>query len=134
MRIKYTPQRSDVRYKIDGEVVYIKSGDKVTKVDFSNLKNGRLESAINHISNAEKVDGELIVTLIQPLDKDGNELPAIVDFKIDEYEEAEVVWKTQEEIEREENQPSELELLKRENETLALAIMELGKLILNGGK
>lgn len=134
MRIKYTPQRSDVMYKIDGEVVYIKSGDKVTKVDFSNLKNGRLESAINHISNAEKKDGELIVTLIQPLDKDGNELPAIVDFKIDEYEEAEVVWKTQEEIEREENQPSELELLKRENETLALAIMELGKLILNGGK
>ena len=134
MRIKYTPQRSDVRYKIDREVVYIKSGDKVTKVDFSNLKNGRLESAINHISNAEKIDGELIVTLIQPLDKDGNELPAIVDFKIDEYEEAEVVWKTQEEIEREENQPSELELLKRENETLALAIMELGKLILNGGK
>ena len=134
MRIKYTPQRSDVRYKIDGEVVYIKSGDKVTKVDFSNLKNGRLESAINHISNAEKIDGELIVTLIQPLDKDGNELPAIVDFEIEEYEEIDFEWKTWEEIEQEENQPSELELLKQENETLALAIMELGKLILNGGK
>lgn len=118
MRIKYTPQRSDVMYKIDGEVVYIKSGDKVTKVDFSNLKNGRLESAINHISNAEKVDGELIVTLIQPLDKDGNELPAIVDFKVDEYEEAEVVWKTQEEIEREKSRISKTDILE-------LAILEL---------
>lgn len=127
MRIKYTPQRSDVRYKIVEEVVYIKSGDKVTKVDFSNLKNGRLESAINHISNAKKVDGELIVTLIQPLDKDGNELPAIVDFDIEEYEEIDFEWKSWEEIEKEENQPSELDML-------ALAVMELGKLIMNGGK
>lgn len=47
---------------------------------------------------------------------------------------AEIKWRTMEEIEEEQNQPSELEQLKRENEMLAMAVMELSTIILNGGK
>lgn len=127
MQIKYSPISEPVSYKIDGEIIYIKARDKVTKVDFSNIPNGKLVSMIDYISEAEKVGGELTVTLRQPLDKDGNELPAIVDFEIEEYEEVIFEWKSWEEIEEEENRPSELDML-------ALAVMELGKLIMNGGK
>lgn len=134
MKIKYSPQRSDVQYKIDGEIVYIKLQDKVTKVDFSGVEDGKLETLIDYISDAEKVNGKLTVTLIQPLDKDGNELPAIVDFEVDECEEVIFEWKSWEEIEQEENKPSELERLKRENEMLAMAVMELSTIVLNGGK
>ena len=55
------------------------------------------------------------------------------DFACWKYEDGELVFdeerqqKLIEEYEREQNKPSELD-------TLALAIMELGKLILNGGK
>lgn len=45
-----------------------------------------------------------------------------------------IKWKTKEEIEEEQNQPSELEQLKRENEMLAMAVMELSTIILDGGK
>ena len=134
MKIKYSPQRSDVKYRIDDEIIYIKTQDKITKVDFSKTPNGRLCDLIDYISDAKRVDGELIVTLIQPLDKDGNELPAIVDFEIEEYEEVIFEWKSWEEIEQEENKPSELEQLKRKNEMLAMAIMELSTIVLNGGK
>ena len=134
MEINFTPQRADVQYKIEDEVIYIKMQDKITKVDFSDLDDGRLEPLIDYVSNAEKVDGELTITLIQPLDKDGNELPAIVDFEIEEYEEISFEWKSWEEIEQEENKPSELEQLKRKNEMLAMAIMELSTIVLNGGK
>lgn len=127
MRIEFTPQRADVQYKIVGETVYINIRDKVTKVDFTGVEDGKLGTLIDYISDAKRVDGELIVTLIQPLDRDGNELPAIVDFEIEEYEEISFEWKSWEEIEQEENQPSELDML-------ALAVMELGKLIMNGGK
>src|SRR5690554_7594132 len=41
MKIKYSPQRSDVKYRIDDEIIYIKTQDKITKVDFSNLDDGR---------------------------------------------------------------------------------------------
>lgn len=118
MKIKYTPQGTDVQYKIVGEVIYIKTPQGITKVDFSNLEDGKLDEIIPNIHSVEKIDGELIVTLLQPLDKNGNELPAIVDFKIDEYEEVEVVWKTQEEIEREKAKTNETDML-------ALAILEL---------
>ena len=47
---------------------------------------------------------------------------------------AEIKWRTKEEIEEEQNQPSELEQLKQENEMLAMAVMELSTIILNGGK
>lgn len=47
---------------------------------------------------------------------------------------AEITWKTKEEIEQEENQPSEIDSLKKENEMLAMAVMELSTIILNGGK
>ena len=54
---------------------------------------------------------------------------------------AKIKWKSREEFEEEINKPSEIELLKKENEELrkenemlALAIMELGQLIMNGGK
>lgn len=47
---------------------------------------------------------------------------------------AKIRWKTKEEIEQEENQPSELEQLKQENEMLAMAVVELSTIILNGGK
>lgn len=118
MKIKYTPQGTDVQYKIVGEVIYIKTPQGITKVDFSNLEDGKSDEIIPNIHSVEKIDGELIVTLLQPLDKDGNELPAIVDFKIDEYEEVEVIWKTQEEIEREKAKTNETDML-------ALAILEL---------
>ena len=134
MKIEYTPQRTDVQYKVIEESIYIKTPQGITKVDFSNLEDGRLEEPIPYINSAEKINGELIVTLIQPLDKDGNEMPAIGDFSTDEYEEVPVIWKTKEEIEQEENQPSELEQLKRENEMLAMAVMELSTIVLNGGK
>ena len=134
MKIKYSPQRSDVKYRIDDEIIYIKTQDKITKVDFSKTSDGRLYDLIDYISDAKRVDGELFVTLIQPLDKDGNELPAIVDFEIEEYEEVIFEWKSWEEIEQEENKPSELEQLKRENEMLAMAVMELSTIVLNGGK
>lgn len=55
------------------------------------------------------------------------------DFACWKYEDGELVFDEEkqkqltEEYEREQNKPSELD-------TLALAIMELGKLILNGGK
>lgn len=127
MRIEFTPQRADVKYKVVEEIIYIKVNDKVIKVNFSKTPNGRLCDLIDYISDAKRVDGELIVTLIQPLDKDGNELPAIVDFEIEKYEEISFEWKSWEEIEQEENQPSELDML-------ALAVMELGQLIMNGGK
>lgn len=134
MKIKYNPQRSDVKYRIDDEIIYIKTQDKITKVDFSETPNGRLSDLIDYISDAKRVDGELFVTLIQPLDKDGNELPAIDDFDTSEAEEINYEWKTWEEIEQEENQPSELEQLKRENEMLAMAVLELSTIVLNGGK
>lgn len=127
MRIEFTPQRADVKFKVVEEIIYIKANNKVIKVDFSKTPNGKLCDLIDYISDAKRVDGELIVTLIQPLDKDGNELPAIVDFEIDEYEEINYEWKSWEEIEQEKNQPSELDML-------ALAVMELGQLIMNGGK
>lgn len=134
MQIKYTPISEIVNYKIDGKIIYIKVNDNVTKVDFSDVPDGKLVSMIDYISGAEKVDGELTVTLRQPLDIEGNELPALVDFEIDEYEEVIFEWKSWEEIEQEENKPSELEQLKRENEMLAMAIMELSTILLNGGK
>ena len=118
MKIKYVPQMSDVQYKIVDEVIYIKINNKVKKVDFSNLEDGRLESSISDIREVVKENGELTVTLIQPLDGDGNELPAIVDFEVDEYEEADFEWKTKEEIEREESKLSESDMV-------SLAILEL---------
>lgn len=127
MQIKYSPISEPVSYKIDGEIIYIKARDKVTKVDFSNIPNGKLVSMIDYISEAEKVGSELTVTLRQPLDKYGNELPAMDDFDTSEAEEINYEWKSWEEIEQEENQPSELDML-------ALAVMELGQLIMNGGK
>ena len=127
MQIKYTPISEIVNYKIDGKIIYIKVNDNVTKVDFSDVPDGKLVSMIDYISGAEKVDGELTVTLRQPLDIEGNELPALVDFEIEEYEEINYEWKSWEEIEQEENKPSELDML-------ALAVMELGKLIMKGGK
>ena len=47
---------------------------------------------------------------------------------------AEIEWKSQEEIEQEKNQPSELDRLKQENEMLAMAIMELSTIVLKGDK
>lgn len=134
MRIEFTPQRADVKYKVVEEIIYIKANDKVIKVNFSKTPNGRLCDLIDYISGAKRVDGELIVTLIHPLDKDGNELPAMDDFDTSEAEEINYEWKSWEEIEQEENQPSELEHLKRENEMLAMAVMELSTIVLNGGK
>lgn len=134
MNIKYSPISEPVSYKIDGEIIYIKARDEVRKIDFSKVPNGKLVSMIDYLSEAERVDGELTVTLRQPLDKEDKELPAMDDFDTSEAEEINYEWKSWEEIEKEENKPSELELLKQENQTLALAIMELGKLILNGGK
>ena len=54
---------------------------------------------------------------------------------------AKIKWKSREEFEEEINKPSEIELLKKENEELrkenemiAVAIMELSTIVLNGGK
>lgn len=49
---------------------------------------------------------------------------------------AEIKWKTQEEIEEEQrnSQLSDVEKLQQENEMLAMAIMELSTLILEGEK
>lgn len=49
---------------------------------------------------------------------------------------AEIKWKTQEEIEEEQRNPqlSDVEKLQQENEMLAMAIMELTTLILEGEK
>ena len=50
---------------------------------------------------------------------------------------AELTWKTKEEIEAEKNKPkpkTEIELLREENEMLAMAVMELSSHVLKGGK
>ena len=50
---------------------------------------------------------------------------------------AEIKWKSQEEIEEEENAPRELtevEKLQKENEMNAIAILELTEMIMKGGK
>src|SRR5690625_1199839 len=118
MNIKYSPISEPVSYKIDGEIIYIKARDEVRKIDFSKVPNGKLVSMIDYLSEVERVDGELTVTLRQPLDKEGKELPVIIDFEVIEYEEISFEWKSWEEIEREENKLSDSDMQ-------ALAILEL---------
>lgn len=78
-------------------------------------------------STSSHVDNEIEIEL-----NDNSEFFK-TDFACWKYEDGELVFdeerqqKLIEEYEREQNKPSELD-------TLALAIMELGKLILNGGK
>lgn len=47
---------------------------------------------------------------------------------------AKIEWITKEEIEEKKNQPTEFEKLQKENEMLAMAIMELSQATLMGGK
>ena len=98
MDIEYSDIREDVlAYKVLEDVVYANYRGKVYKADFTNFKDGEMvENNIIFISKAYKEDGILNVTLRRPVDANGNEIPQ-EDFSIDEYEEAEIKWKTQEE-------------------------------------
>ena len=102
MNIQYTPNREDIlAYKIKNDVIYVNFRDVIYKYDFSIFTDGKM---IQHdsriIFNAHKENDILNVTLIMPVDKDGNEIPQD-DFSIDEYEDVEIIWKPQEEIEEE---------------------------------
>lgn len=105
MKINYSPQQNEyLAYKFDNEVIFIKDLNAVKKIDFTNFSNGKMNEPIDFILSAEKVDGELTVTLIQPVDSSGNPIEQ-EDFDTTEYEEVQGAWKTIEEIEAEKNAP-----------------------------
>lgn len=105
MNIKYIPQRplydfDFPQYKIKNEIIYIKHNDMIKKIDFSNLEDEKLNSSLDFILSAKKFNGELNLTLIQAVDKNGIPLEYDNDFDVTVYEDTEIDWITQEEIDK----------------------------------
>ncbi|MGG0718664.1 hypothetical protein ABE096_13865 [Robertmurraya massiliosenegalensis] len=71
MRVLYSPIRSDdkLSYEFVGDEITVTLNGQSEIFDFADMPNGRLENVetdlpINPIVNAEKIDGELFVTLV----------------------------------------------------------------------
>ena len=93
MNVLYNPLRSDdLEYRIEGEAIFFKYFDKVIKVDFAALPNGRMVESLDFIPLAEKINGELVVEIRQPVDNQGKVLDMDNNFDISEYEEIVVIW------------------------------------------
>lgn len=116
MKVVYTPLRiDDLSYKIEGETIYIKRQDKVYKADFTNISDGKLNSPLEFIPFAHKKNGDLTITVIQPVDCRGVPVEYKTNFEVTEYDDLMLDWLTQEEIDELNNQPrelSEIEMLK----------------------
>src|SRR5690625_2161582 len=104
MKVLYTPIRSKHKIKIDNEVVYIHFMNTVRQIDFTNLPDGKMVSPIDFVLYAERVEGELEITLQQPVTVEGLPIESD-DFSVDDYKEIQVNWKTRQEIENEKNTP-----------------------------
>lgn len=137
MNINYNPLRiDDLNYKIDGEIIYIKHKENVYKADFTGYVDGKLNTLLEFIPSAEKTNGELTVTLKQPVDNEGIPIKHDNDFEIDEFEEIAINWKTQEEIEAEKNAPkplTEIEQLKLEQAQANAELFEMMLMLTGGG-
>lgn len=97
----------DLHYKIEDETIYIKHKNKVYKTNFSGLVDGKLNTSLDFIPFTEKTNGELTITIRQPVDSKGTPIEYDSDFEITECEEVVIDWKTQEEIDELNNQPHE---------------------------
>lgn len=129
MNISYSDLRvDDLMYKIIGETIYIKEKENVYKVDFSKYPDGTMIEPISYlITNAKRENGQLYVTLRQPINEIGELTEPIGDFNINKATEINIKWKTKAEIEEEKNKPKELsteERLKMAEETI-LFLMDM---------
>lgn len=129
MIINYSEFRTDdLMYKIVGETIYIKHNNEVSKVDFTQLPDGVMVEPISYlITTAKKENGQLELTLRQPLSGIGEFTEVIGDFDISNFNEVNVNWKTQQEIEEGKNKPEEPsteERLKMAEETI-LFLMDM---------
>ena len=101
MNIEYIDLREDVlAYKFVDSIVYVNYQNKIYKVDFTNFEDGEMINSIPPIVEANKADGILSVVLRRPVDPQGLEIPQD-DFPIDKYEDVEIIWESQKEIEEE---------------------------------
>ena len=102
MNIEYIDLREDVlAYKFVENVIYINYQNEIYKADFIDFEDGEMISNnITPIAEVNKADGILSVVLRRPVDPQGLEIPQD-DFSIEEYEDVEIIWKTQTEIEEE---------------------------------
>lgn len=116
-------------YKIDGEIIYIKYNDKVYRANFTNFEDGKLNTPLEFIPFANKMNNELTVTIRRPVDSKGFPIEYSTNFDITEYEELQIDWKTHEEIEAEKNTPKEPAL----EERLQQAEDTILYLLMNGG-
>ncbi len=120
MRILYSEQdNSLIKYRFVNEVVYIKENENVYKINLGNLPNGKsLEIIADSILGAEKINGNLNVLLIEGIEED---------FDISNFEELNIGWKSQEEIDYEiyleSLKPSDDEVKKAQIELLMLELL-----------
>ena len=120
MRIRYSKQdNSLIKYRFVNEVVYVKKNENVYKINFDNLPDGKsLEIIADSVLEAEKINGNLNVLLIEGIEED---------FDISNFEELNIGWKSQEEtdyeIYLESLKPSEDEVKKAQMELLMLELL-----------